>query len=314
MRSLPKGAEQHVRQAIEWMVVLRSGEASPEEFIAFEHWRNADPRHDAVFRQIEDAAGALAPLRGAGNADSVHRTLIAPVSRRHLLGTALAVIGAGLGGAMLAHQQTDLLADVRTGTGQRRRLVLADGSALQLDARSAADVTMTGPVREVRLRSGQVLVTAARDAAARPFLLNTPFGKITAPAARFMVRLLAAGAQVDVLESAVLVEAGGRALRVDAGTSAWLDRHGATPRAGNPAAAAWVDGLLEVNNQPLSQVVEALRQYHHGVIVLAPEAAALRVSGVYQLDDVETALDSLQKTLPLRITRITRYWVSIDAA
>jgi transmembrane sensor len=309
-------ADQQVQEAIGWMVLLRSGEATSEDFRAFETWRAVDPRHDKVFQQIEKASDILAPLRGAGDAGTVHRTLMAPASRRHLLGTALAIAVAGFGGFAVVRNKTDLLADERTGTGQRRSIVLADGSTLLLNARSAVDIVMTPQLRQVLLRSGQVMVAVAKEAVLRPFVVHTQYGSVNALGTQFMVRLAEGGAQVDVLESIVEIRGGNEAvLRVPAGKSAWFGRSGATLLASSPEAeAAWVNGLLEVNDQPLSKVVDALRQYNSGIIVLAPSVAGIRVSGIYKLDNIDMALDSLQQTLPLRVTRHNRYWINIDPA
>jgi transmembrane sensor len=216
----------------------------------------------------------------------------------------------------VVRNKTDLLADERTGTGQRRSIVLADGSTLLLNARSAVDIVMTPQLRQVLLRSGQVMVAVAKEAVLRPFVVHTQYGSVNALGTQFMVRLAEGGAQVDVLESIVEIRGGNEAvLRVPAGKSAWFGRSGATLLASSPEAeAAWVNGLLEVNDQPLSKVVDALRQYNSGIIVLAPSVAGIRVSGIYKLDNIDMALDSLQQTLPLRVTRHNRYWINIDPA
>lgn len=48
------------RQAIDWMVLLRSGNASPEDAHAFADWRARDARHDEVCCRIERVLGDLA--------------------------------------------------------------------------------------------------------------------------------------------------------------------------------------------------------------------------------------------------------------
>ena len=43
------------------------------------------------------------------------------------------------------------------------------------------------------------------------------------------------------------------------------------------------------------------------------QVADLLISGTYPLDDSERILDLLQISLPVRVKRFTRYWVSVEA-
>jgi len=60
-------------------------------------------------------------------------------------------------------------------------------------------------------------------------------------------------------------------------------------------------------------VVSALRPYRKGVIRLEPVIAQLRVSGAFPLDDTDHALTALAASLPIAVTRVTPYWVTISA-
>ncbi|PBD21189.1 iron dicitrate transport regulator FecR, partial [Pseudomonas aeruginosa] len=75
--------------------------------------------------------------------------------------------------------------------------------------------------------------------------------------------------------------------------------------------SAWLDGRLEVRDRPLGEVLEALRAYRRGIISVADDAAALRVSGIYPLDDSGAALALLEQSLPIRLDYHGPYWVSI---
>ena len=65
-----------------------------------------------------------------------------------------------------------------TGSDQRRRLALADGSILYLNRDTA--VTLTA-AREVTLRRGEIYVEVAQDPAAARFIVNTPRRQIDRP-------------------------------------------------------------------------------------------------------------------------------------
>lgn len=66
-------------QAIEWMVLLRSGAADAHERTAFEGWRRADPLHEAACQRIERMLGRM----DACPANAASRTaLLAPLAKR----------------------------------------------------------------------------------------------------------------------------------------------------------------------------------------------------------------------------------------
>ena len=74
----------------------------------------------------------------------------------------------------------------------------------------------------------------------------------------------------------------------------------------------WEDGLLEVHDQPLGEIIEALRPYRRGVLRISNDAAALRVSGVFPLDNSDQALRSLQEVLPIKVEQHFNWWTQLS--
>ena len=71
-------------------------------------------------------------------------------------------------------------------------------------------------------------------------------------------------------------------------------------------ATAWQRGRLLFDNVPLSTVITELNRYRHGVIVIANEALARRtVSGVFRIDELDAALDTIIAELDLRAVRVS---------
>jgi len=62
----------------------------------------------------------------------------------------------------------------------------------------------------------------------------------------------------------------------------------------------------------LEDVVAELSRYRHGYLGCAPEVAGLRLSGTFLLDDSEGVLANLEDSLPVRLRRLTRYWVRVE--
>lgn len=306
-----------IDSATRWYVLLRSGQATAGDWQRYEQWRAADPRHDALCRQLEVRLGVFQVPRAQGVSSKVlQQALEAPSSRRQVLHVALAGAGVAVGAALLAKPMglAQLTADIRTGTGERRTVTLADGSELLLNAQSAADILFDPQQRLVHLREGELLATVASDRI-RPFLIHTEQARLRAYGNRFLVRERAGQGQVIALNGAVEIDGQhGERLQLAAGHEVHFDRDGFGPVAASASGAtAWVEGFLQVRDRPLAEVIEALRPYHRGVLRLDPAVAELRVSGLYRLDNPEQILDTLARTLPIHITRRTGLWVTVSA-
>ncbi|WP_410016677.1 FecR family protein [Sodalis sp. C49] len=311
----PDAAAQH---AIEWMVLLRSGEATEEDFREYERWRYADASHDAACAKIETTLGKIQFLTHAMPPENVRQTLLAPSSRRKFLQNALGVAAIAMVGGTVVNQKYPLpylLTDVHTDTGQRRRIELDDGSTLDLNARTALNISLSETVRSVELRTGGIIARVVGDGN-RPFSVNTAMGQILAGEGLFHVRQESGGIHLAVLESVVKVtNRRGGSQQVGAGHGLWFNQHTLMPVGISPyAEIAWTQGRLEVRDTPLSSVIAALKNYSPAVIRLDPAIANLRVSGNFPLDDVPYALDALAQTMPIAITRTTGYWIRITAA
>lgn len=314
LTTVPDSAAQ---EAIEWMVLLRSGEATDDDYREYESWRYSDVSHDAACAKIEATLGKIQSLAQSVPPENVRQALLAPSSRRKFLQNTLGVAAIAVVGGLVVNQQFPvpyLLADAHTDTGQRRRIELADGSTLDMNARTALDISYSEAARSVALRAGGIIVRVAGDD--RPFSVNTPMGRILAGQARFHVRQESGGIHLAVLESVVEVtNRRGVSQRVEADHGLWFNNDMLMPVGISPyAETAWTQGRLEVRDTPLSSVIAALKSYSPAVIHLDPIVANLRVSGNFPLGDVPYALDALAQTMPIAVTRTTGYWIRITAA
>ncbi len=304
-----------IKAAIDWMVLLDSGLAKPEQRQAFEHWLAADAEHRLAWQSVHRALEpALQPLieaeqstPGSGRAAiSALRSSGLSLERRKLLrgGTALALM-AGLPGLVAVQQRmplSGLLADLHTTTAERKRIILADGSLLVLNARSSVDVAFSGQRRMLRLREGELSLTVAADAT-RPFEVLSGQGRVIARDSRFTVRQQARHTVVGVQQHSVqLRNLYGREAVVETGASLRFDSEDLFPLAtGQARTDAWLEGLVDVRNAPLGEVIDSLRAYRYGLLRVSEAAARLRVFGVFPLDDTRRALETLAQTLPIEV-------------
>jgi len=203
-------------------------------------------------------------------------------------------------------------------------MTLPDGTQLALNTDTAIDVQFDGAARQVVLHAGELHVSTAHDGAvpARPFLVRTGNGAVRALGTHFSVRqrgsVLAPRTEVSVSEGAVEIapsQAPDALRRVDAGQQGSFDDVAVSPLTPLcPHADAWLRGVLIAERMPLGEVLEQVARYRYGVLRCDPALAAMPVDGIFQLHDPENILLLLQHSLPIRLARRTRYWISVEAA
>lgn len=299
-------SEQIIQQAANWLTRLHDEDVTEADRHAFDAWCQADPRHAVAIERMRGLWGSLDTLPAKPARMALNRAFTPQRSRGvQVTGVLGVVLCAWLG---LQHLPV-WMADQRTGVGERRQVVLEDGSRLQLNSNSAVDVKFDGHQRVIELLQGELWVDVAKDAQ-RPFVVRTDQGTATALGTRYLVKRVENGTTlVTVIESTVAVKGDtSEGVKVAAGQRSILD-HGQAqaPQAiGNSDPDAWTRGLLKVNDQPLDEVLQSLASYRHGLVRFDPQALKnLRVSGVFKLDDTTAALAALADNLPIQVEYFT---------
>ena len=248
---------------------------------------------------------------------AMHATLLracvqANAPRRHAVKTLalLLTCGASLYAFERRSPWRDWTADYRTGVNQHRVVSLNDGTQLTLNTSSAVNVDYSGAQRRIELLAGEIFIATGKDAAQRPFFVDTRHGSLQALGTRFTVRLHQQYASAGVLEGAVAVLAGDGAQRLvlHPGEGAHFDGTGLHRQALAPYGGAWLDGMLVARDMRLADFLAELSRYSDHPLGCAPAIAGLRVSGSYPLADVGAILDAVSASLQLRRNTVTRFW------
>ena len=306
---------QVAEQAVHWLMEMQQGPLNPRKQAAWQQWLDAHSEHQRAWEHIQRVnqrlRGMPSPL--------AHAALNAPKSnsRRQAL-KLLLILGAGSAAAWGLRQQhilPPLSADYRSPIGQRRKFQLADGSQLQLNTGSAVDVHFDGQQRLIRLLEGEILLTAKPGNA--PLRVITSQGLLSAQAARLNVRQFNDHTQLAVFDGHVDVMPNtysGLPLSVEKAHQVNFTRKGwDTARPTDAGSGAWADGMLVAAHMRLEDFLAELSRYRRGQLNCDPQVANLLISGSYPLYDSERILDLLQVSLPVRVRRFTRYWVTVEA-
>ncbi|MBB4845924.1 transmembrane sensor [Paucibacter oligotrophus] len=303
------------RAAAQWLMRLHGGELSGAELQACERWRAADPEHERAWQRAQALAQRLGQLpRGPALAALNRPRGAGRPGRRQALGGLVALL-AGAPAAWLLWPETS--GEYSSAIGQRRELRLPDGSQLHLNTDTAITLHFGASERRIALRRGEIRVdTAADPGLQRPFLVDTAQGRLRALGTRFLVRELS-GAQTLLLveQGAVEISPSQGAVRVlQAGQQSVFSNDGAqAPQPAAAQAAAWTRGLLFAHEMRLDEFAAELSRHRPGLLRCEPAVAGLRISGAFQLDRIDAVLDALPLTLPLRVVRRTRWWVTLAA-
>ncbi|PHN21171.1 FecR family protein [Pseudomonas sp. ICMP 561] len=285
-----------LEQASDWLLELQ---AEPARFEEFDHWLHASPEHLSAWAQVNRAWSAIEQPSTTAHWPASTAVVQLKASRRKwsmLAAACVCVIAVGV--AWL--NNPDWQADYHTGTGETRVVQLSDGSQLTLAARSAVDVDYSGNTRHITLLSGEALFDVAHDAR-RPFQVDASNVVIRVLGTSFDVARSETGTKVEVREGAVGVSANGSPYRLGAGQRLWFDALQGTVQQTAIApdeVATWVSGQQFFENATVQEVVEQLRKYQRGWIVIGDNALGQkRVTGLYDLRDTQRALQALAKPI-----------------
>lgn len=292
-------------KAVEWFVLLRDDEATDGDRKAFERWLAKDPSHEAAWTSVERMWGRLDSLSARAAALQSPK----PPRSRRLKRAAAAVALVMLAAAGWQAVPVGLFADHRTAVGERRTVVLTDGTRVELGTASALDVSFTEQERRVGLLSGQAFFTVTKDAA-RPFVVTASNGEVRVLGTAFDVKI-SENVAVTVAQSAVQVSVGAAPPTVvTEGYGVQFDARGvsAVSAADLEAVQAWRQGQLVFRNVALSAVVAELQRYHPGRIAMFGGATGQRrVTAVIDAQNIDAALDTIARSFALRVYRAGRF-------
>jgi len=320
--------------AAAWCIRLETGgRLSPDEEAALQSWLQSDHDGEADLTSCLDVWDALGdysdvPEMIAFRADALNQMRranrhwwqgrIHPPRFAHAVVASAMAILLVLGTWYVTHSVPENLA---TGTGERRAVMLADGSRVSLDARSQVTVALSGGQRRLVLDEGRAKFDVSHDSN-RPFTVQVGKHIVVATGTSFSTELLNGKLHVILYDGRVVIVDGkmpdprtllslrndpkNRAIVLKPGDEFVGDanRAGGVVQTNPPRSLSWEHGVLDFTDEPLSDAVAQLNRYSDDVItVRMGKAAAIRINGVFDAGKSRPFLEAISDVYPVTITR-----------
>ena len=307
-------------QASAWVVRLADPNAPADQRRAFEAWRSQSPHHEVAYEQAAAAWERLDRLqalnRRAARADA---DLLAPRKGRlsvwrprHPLQWAAAAIS--LAAAVVGAVAVDAWAfpAYATAVGERRVVVLADGTRAELNTNSKIVVHFHHGHREVVVVRGEALFKIKDDG--RPFLVRAAeHARVQAERAELDVRIRDRSADIVVRQGdataspqpAVFEREAASPDRLLPGADAKYGPDGVSVHQIGPVEVdrvlAWRQGAIELSGQTLAEAVEEFNRYNRRHLTVSDSSIArLRLAGYFQSDDLAGFVGAVTSAFPVR--------------
>jgi transmembrane sensor len=337
-----------MEDAARWMAVLDSSECNDADRLSFARWLDEDPLHRWAFQDLSEVWAQLRTLsdvRPLLDQPMVHRlpgsapaaaTAQAGATPRRPRREWSAILAAGLVvlAALIRLVAGPTVQKFTTDTGELRVVKLADGSTVELNARSTLSVEFDRDARYVRLSEGDAVFHVVKDR--RPFVVATGRGTAAALGTSFAVQQSHGETEVAVLEGRVAVTRATDELpltvydgKVDftprpetavlsPGERVAIAKELAPPQAVSADELerdlAWRDGYVVYTDEPLQAVISDMRRYSRVSIHLADHRLRdIRVSGRFRIGDATGLLAHLRDHSGVVVEQGGPRWVVLRA-
>ena len=329
-------------EAAEWWVQLRDEECTSRDREQFVDWLRASPENVAEYLKLSSVWQDLGESIPDMDLDSIIAEItdnnVVPLSRLEeesqsailpqrswnsswqAIAASVAFFAAAL---LLIQEQPD--DTIRTAVGEQRSVVLADGSLLTLNTRTAVRFDMDETSRHVDLVEGEVLFEIAQDTT-RPFTVSVGATTVRVVGTSFNIyKISESKATITVLEGLVAVKPESIQPELIAQTAGELVAEtgevqvkvgeqvhiGEEKRVHHEKsvqvekAVEWTSRRLTFENALLKDVIAEFNRYNTRKLQVDDrELALLRLNGVFQPHSHEALLEYLEKTENVRVRDI----------
>ncbi|WEK01448.1 MAG: FecR domain-containing protein [Candidatus Sphingomonas phytovorans] len=288
-------------------------------------WKNRSEHHARAWAAAEKV-WLLTGLLGAEQAvfrsrDVRRHTRGRPARAARRWGIVALAAAACLALVVAPSVQLRMQADYRTATGESRTVTLADGSRVQLDTGTAIALDGGANRRGVKLLAGRAYFQVAHDPA-RPFHVTAEDVTVTVTGTQFDVGMTDRVVDVMLAEGAVRTTYPHGDVRGESvmrpGDHFQFDRRARRASSSVVAIgsiAPWRRGKLLTEGATIADIVDQLRPYYAGLIVVTDgELANRRVTGAFDVRDPVEALRTVVAPHAGRVRSVSPWLIFVSAS
>jgi len=296
-------AKTTAHSAADWVARL-SGEPVEADWLAFEAWLSAAAGHRIAY----DRALALSLAIDSQATDLIDRVAVvgrrpAPARRSYWGAGLTAAAAVAVTFAVLTPRPEPKAEVYVTAKGERRDIVLSDGTRVALNAGSRLEVAMRPDRRQLTLAAGEAAFKVVHDPS-RPFLVHVGDRDLRDVGTEFDVTRQGGVIRVVVREGMVAVTRPGNDRSLSLGPGSSLEhKEGSSDTlvmAADPDEAfSWKSGRLIYRDRPLSEVAADLSRYGRAEVETSGAAASLKFTGVLTIGDQPSMVRRLTDLLPV---------------
>lgn len=304
----------NMADAVAWFVKLTSEDVSSADKQAWAIWVNQSKQNEIAWEEIKSTLSKFQFIppdigmsvlgRGANTVDLNRRATL-----KHIAIFAAVAFPTGL--LLKDSFLSNFYYDYSTKVGERKQVLLSDGTMLALNTNSAVTVNLTSTSRVIKLHQGEMLITTGHVIGFdSPMSIETSDGNVIPMGTRFNVRKFSEFTRVSLYEGKIKLMPKHNNTQHYMNANEEVDMYtlNVVPNITDQKISdAWLNGHLEINNLSLKTFIEELARYQHGLLVCHPDVQNIKISGSYSIDNIDASLNLLSQTFPIRVQRATRF-------
>lgn len=294
-------------KAAMWVVKTTQRELTSQENEDFQSWLNASEVHESTYYRARQLWALTANKPRQQTTDNQQGINKKRQPRYIGLSIAAVVLVSVLSMSVWYFQYTQPV-DYYAKTGEIQRITLPDGSRVDLDSGAQLQLAFSPQYRQVNLLRGRAYFTVApkTDTEPRPFQVMAKNGITQALGTEFSVDNENSKVAVSVYQHSVKVSLfSGQEMVIPAGNFTQYQSD-ITPMASmvNSHSTVWREGQIMFQQQTFSEVIAEINRYRDKQIILLTEERVGHISGVLQINTLDSGLTHLVSSYGLSVYEI----------
>ncbi|EKT59901.1 FecR family protein [Providencia sneebia] len=291
-----------------WVIKTTSRELTKSEELEFQSWISMSEQHLETYYRARQLWKLTANAAGHQKLiDKKDNTTQKRVKLRHIQRSAAAILFCILSvGAWQYYSKPT--PDYYAQIGEILQVTLPDGSVVDLDSGSKLLLDFNEHYRQVNLLSGRAYFAVApmTQKDQRPFRVQAKNGITQALGTEFSIDEKGDQVNVSVYQHSVKITLNsGEELVVNAGDfTHYQQKIWPTSSLYNTASANWRQGQIIFHQQTLDEVIGEINRYRNKPVILLSNQHTQKISGVFQIKSIDSALANLSDSQGLQLYEI----------